>query len=93
MSPQASIVAQFIPIIFILLFFYLIIIRPQQKKQQEHQKMIESIGKNDQIITIGGIHGTVVNVKEKTFIIRVDENSRLEIDKSAVATLIKKRSS
>ncbi|MDD5195257.1 MAG: preprotein translocase subunit YajC [Candidatus Omnitrophica bacterium] len=74
-----------------LLIFYFLIIRPQQKQQKKHQEMLKTINKNDVIVTTAGIHGTVVNVKDKTFILRVDENAKIEIDKSAVAYIEKQR--
>ena len=80
----------FMPIILIFAIFYFLLIRPQQKKQKEHQKMISELKKNDEIVTTGGIHGTIVNVKENTFTVRVDDNVRLEISKSAVSGLKKK---
>ncbi len=85
-SPLVS----FMPIILIFAIFYFLLIRPQQKKQKDHQKMLGELKKNDEIITTGGVHGTIVNVKENTFTIRVNENVRLEISKSAVAGLKKK---
>ena len=75
----------------ILVIFYFMIMRPEQKKQKERQKMIVGIDKNDEIVTVGGIHGTVVNVKESTFIIRIDDNTRIEIDKTSVSHVTKKR--
>ncbi len=47
--------------------------------------MLEGINKNDEIVTLSGIHGTVVNVKEKTLILRIDENVKIEIEKSSIA--------
>jgi preprotein translocase subunit YajC len=61
------------------------LIRPQKKQQQEHQKMLKGLEKNDEIVTTGGIHATVVNVKEKTIIVRIDENVKMEIEKNSVA--------
>jgi preprotein translocase subunit YajC len=52
--------------------------------------MISALKKNDEIITTGGIHATIVNVKEKTYVIRVDDNTRIEISKTAVAGLKRK---
>lgn len=72
----------YIPIIFI---FYFLMIRPQKLKEKERQKMLNSLNKNDEIVTTGGIHGTIVNVKEKTVILRVDDNAKLEIEKNCVA--------
>jgi preprotein translocase subunit YajC len=76
---------QLIPFVFIFFVFYFLIIRPQQKKQKEHQELIQNLKKNDEVVTVGGLHGTIVNVKEKTFVIRVDENVKIEIDKSSVS--------
>ena len=88
-NPQMSMLANLIPLALILGIFYFILIKPQQKQQQEFKKMIERLQKNDQIVTMGGIHGTIVNVKEKTFVVRIDDNTRVEIDKSAVARIEK----
>ncbi len=74
-----------VPMIFMFVVFYFLIIRPQQKKQKQHREMIKNLKKNDEVVTSGGVHGTIVNVKEKTFVLRVDENAKIEIDKSAVA--------
>ena len=84
-SPLVSLM----PIILIFDIFYFLLIRPQQKKQKEHQKMLSELKKNDEIITAGGVHGTIVNVKENTFMVRVDDNVKLEISKSAVTGLKK----
>jgi len=64
---QASSLLQIVPpMAFMFIFFYFFIIRPQKAKEKEHQKMLDSLSKNDEIITSGGIHGTIVNVKDKT---------------------------
>jgi len=89
MNSQAAMASNLVPLALIFLIFYFILIRPQQKQQKEFKKMLENLKKNDQIVTIGGVHGTIVNIKEKTFVIRVDDNARLEIDKSAVARVEK----
>ncbi len=89
MNSQGAGLAQLFPLVLILLIFYFILIRPQQKQQKEYAKMLEGLKKNDQIVTLGGVHATIINIKEKTFIIRVDDNVRLEIDKSAVGRLVK----
>ncbi|MFA6129576.1 MAG: preprotein translocase subunit YajC [Candidatus Omnitrophota bacterium] len=81
----ASPLIQLFPLVLIFIIFYFLLIRPQKQKEKEHQKMITGINKNDEIVTLGGIHGTVVNVKEKTLILRIDENVKMEIDKNSVA--------
>lgn len=87
-SPQAGLM-NFFPILIIFAIFYFLIIRPQGKKESEHKKLISNLKKNDEIVTIGGIHGTIVNVKEKTYVVRVDDNVKVEIDKLAVARVSK----
>ena len=89
-NPGMSIM-NLVPLIFIFVVFYFFLIRPQQKKQKEHQRMIGELKKNDEVVTSGGVHGTIVNVKEKTFVVRVDENAKIEIDKSAIAYVKKVR--
>lgn len=89
MPEQPTIIAQLFPLIFLIILFYLLILRPQRKKQIEHQNMIKSLKKNDEVVTIGGIHGVIVNVKEKTFVLRVDDNTKIEVDKNSIAYLKK----
>ena len=66
------------------LIFYFFIIAPQRKKQKELKAMIENLKKNDEVVTAAGIHGTVVIVKDKTVVLRVDDNCRIEFDKEAI---------
>ncbi len=75
-------------IVFLLLIFgvfWLFMIRPQVKKQKAQQKFKESIGKGDKIVTIGGVHGKILEVQDTTFIIEVEGGNRLKIEKSAVS--------
>ena len=89
-TAQPGPLVQFLPIIFLFVVFYFLLIRPQQKKQKDHAAMLKSIEKNDEVITSGGIHGTVVNVAEKTFSVRIADNVRVEIEKSSIAEVLKK---
>ena len=82
-------IMQLAPIALIFIVFYFLLIRPQKLKEKEHQKMLGNIDKNDEVVTLGGVHGTVVGVKEKTFILRIDENVKMEIEKSSVAYIKK----
>ncbi|MFT5387504.1 MAG: preprotein translocase subunit YajC [Lysobacterales bacterium] len=74
----------FVPFILIFAIFYFLVIRPQQKKQKEQTAMTKNLQKNDKVITTAGIHGTVVIVKEKTVVVRVDDNVRIEFDRDAI---------
>ncbi|MBO7612541.1 MAG: preprotein translocase subunit YajC [Treponema sp.] len=77
-----------IPLILIFAIMYFLMIRPQQKKQKETQKMIDAIKKGDKVVTIGGIHGIVSSVKENTLVIKVDDNTRIEFNRTAIATVV-----
>ena len=91
-AAQSSPVApQFIFIGLIFLIFYFLIIKPQKQKQQEHQKMVQSLKKNDEIITIGGIHGTVLSAKDKSVVLRISDNVKIEVQKNAIAGLKKNK--
>jgi preprotein translocase subunit YajC len=71
----------------VFVIFYFLIIRPQNKKQKEAQKMIQAIKKGDHVVTAGGVHAVVYTVKEKTVILKVDDNTKMEFSKSAVASV------
>ncbi len=88
MAPPAeggSGIGAFLPLILIVVVFYMFFIRPQMKKQKELRKYRENLKKGDKIITIGGIHGRIVEEQERTFTIEVEGGNRLRIEKSAVA--------
>lgn len=74
-----------IPLVLIIVVFYFFMIRPQMKKTKELKKFRENLKKGDKIITIGGIHGKIVETNDTTFIIEVEGQNRLKIEKSAVA--------
>ncbi len=78
------------PLVLVFVVFYFLIIRPQKTREKEHQKMLSNLEKNDEVVTSGGIHGVIVNVKDSTFILRVDDNVKIEVDKNCVAHLKKK---
>jgi len=88
-SSAANPLIQLLPLALIFIIFYFLLIRPQKQKEKEHQKMLTGIDKNDEVVTLGGIHGTIVNVKEKTLILRIDENVKMEIEKNSVAYIKK----
>jgi preprotein translocase subunit YajC len=75
----------FLPLILIVLVFYLFFIRPQMKKSKDQKKFRESLEKGQKIITIGGIHGRIVEIQDTTVTVEVEGQVRLRIEKSAVA--------
>ena len=78
----------FLPFVAIIAIFYFLIIRPQSKKQKETQKMLAALKKGDRIVTIGGIHGTIQKVMEHSVIVKVDENTKLEFNRSAISAIV-----
>ena len=83
----ASGLATFAPLILIFGVMYFLLIRPQKKKQKETQRMLDELKKGDRVVTIGGIHGVIQNVREKSVIVKVDENCKLEFVRSAIASV------
>ncbi len=75
----------FLPLIAIVLVFYLFFIRPQMKKSKDQKKYREALKKGDKVVTIGGIHGKIVEMQETTLTIEVEGQNKLRIEKSAVA--------
>ncbi len=68
----------------IIAVMYFFMIRPQQKKQKELQNFRNSLAKGDKIVTIGGIYGTVAEVKDQYLLVEVDNNVKIRVDKSSV---------
>jgi preprotein translocase subunit YajC len=83
-----SMISTFIPFILIIGIFYFLIIRPQNKKQKETQRMLSAIKKGDKIVTIGGVHGVIQNVKDSSVVVKVDENTKIEFSRSAIASVV-----
>ena len=86
-SSSSSLVGSLLPFLLIIVIFYLFLIRPQNKKQKETQKMLDALKKGDKVITIGGIHGTVSSVKENTVIVKVDDDCKLEFNRTAISSV------
>ena len=84
-APGANPLVSFLPFILIIVIFYFLIIRPQNKKQKETQKMLDSLKKGDKIVTVGGIHGTIQSVKDKSVIVKIDDNVKVEFSRSAIS--------
>ena len=84
-SSTSQLVSTFVPFVLIIAIFYFFLIRPQNKKQKETEKMINALKKGDKIVTIGGIHGVVSSTKEKTVIVKVDDNCKIEFSRCAIA--------
>lgn len=73
----------------IILIFYFLILRPQQKRQKDRQKLLEGVQKGDKVVTIGGVHGTVVGLEEKTLLVQVAENVKLKLERTAISSVVR----
>lgn len=78
-----------LPFAVMFLIFYVIVFRPQSKARKELDTMLKNLKKHDNVVTTGGIFGTVVNLKPETVTLRVDENVRIEVERSAIARVVK----
>ncbi len=85
---SGSMLMSVLPFGLIILIFYFFIIRPQNKKQKETEKMLSALKKGDKIVTVGGIHGVISSTKEKTVIVKVDDNTKIEFSRAAIATVV-----
>ena len=81
-----------VPFAIMALIIYLLILRPQKTKEAERQAMLASIKKNDKVITTGGLHGVVLNVKETELLLLVDNNKdvKVKIERDAVSSVLSK---
>jgi preprotein translocase subunit YajC len=80
---------QLLPFAFIFIIFYFLLIRPQQKRQKEHQQLLSNLKTGDKVVTSSGIHGLIANVKDTTFLVKVADNVKIEVDKNAIASVSK----
>jgi preprotein translocase subunit YajC len=84
-------ISQFIPLILIFIIFYFFLIRPQQKRVKDHKTMVEGLKRGDEVITSGGIIGTVERVMEDDRIeVLIEENTKVQIIRSTITSLLKK---
>jgi preprotein translocase subunit YajC len=83
--------AMLVPFAMMFAIFYFLVFRPQAKARKDHEQMIRGLKKHDEVVTTGGIFGTVVNVRPESITLRVDENVRIEIEPSAIGRLVKQK--
>ncbi|SMB98853.1 protein translocase subunit yajC [Thermanaeromonas toyohensis ToBE] len=72
-------------LIFFFAIFYLLVIRPQQKQQKKRQEMLSKLKVDDRVVTIGGIHGRITKIKDRTVMIRIADKVEIELDKNAIS--------
>ena len=82
---------QFVPILLVFAIFYFLLIAPMRKRQKALQSLIESLKKGDRVVTNGGLYGTISDAKEHVVVLRIAENVKVEVVKSAIASVIDKK--
>ncbi|MFC4078329.1 preprotein translocase subunit YajC [Salinithrix halophila] len=75
---------QILPLIIIFGIFYFLLLRPQQKRQKERNAMLASLKKGDKVVTIGGLHGTIMDLTDERVTLKVNETTRLFFERSAI---------
>jgi len=79
----------FAPFIAIMVLFYFIMVYPQSKERKKKEEMLGGIQRGDRVLTRGGIYGTVADIKEQVLILKISENSKVEVDRSFIETVQK----
>jgi preprotein translocase subunit YajC len=81
-------VTQLLLLVLVFGAFYFFLIRPQQKRQKERMQMLNALKKGDKVITIGGLHGTIVDLTEERATLKVSDNTRLVFERSAINAVV-----
>ncbi|MDM7926932.1 MAG: preprotein translocase subunit YajC [bacterium] len=91
-AKQANPLLSFLPLLAIIVIMYFLLLRPQAKRQKELKQMIDSLQKGDRVLTVGGVIGTIAAFEEKEnlIILKVADNVKIEVTRSAVAQVLKK---
>jgi len=88
-APAGGGLLSMLPFLFIIVIMYYLMIRPQMRRQKEAAKLVSALKTGDQVVTASGIHGLITNVKDTTVIVKVADNVKIEMEKSAVTNVVK----
>jgi preprotein translocase subunit YajC len=83
----APAILQFVPIILVFAIFYFLLIAPMRKRQKALQNLIQNLKKGDRVVTNGGLYGSVAGVEEAAVILKISDNVKVRVAKSAIAGL------
>ena len=89
-APQGGPFGFLLPMLVIFGAFYFLLIRPQQKKQKAHAELVKALASGDEVLTIGGILGTVTSVSEHYASVRISKDVEIKIQKSSVSAVVPK---
>ena len=91
MNPTAASpnpIMSFVPMIVVIAILYFLIIRPQQQQAKSHRKMVDNLKAGDRVVTQGGIHGVVVNLKGNVVQVKIAENVKVDLSRSAITQVL-----
>ncbi|MCK5569404.1 MAG: preprotein translocase subunit YajC [Spirochaetes bacterium] len=80
-------------VIAIFAVMYFLMIRPQQRQKKQHQELLSKVSKGDKVVTSGGMYGTIAGVKDSTVIVKIADNVKVELNRSAISQIVSSRSS
>lgn len=78
----------FMPLILMFVIFYVLLIRPQQKKQKEHKQMLDNLSRGDRVVTNGGLHGRIVEVKDNVLVLDLGNNIQVQVGRGFITALV-----
>ena len=86
---QGSLISLLFPLLLLPIFYFLMI-RPQQKRVKEHKAMVEALKKGDEVVTNGGLGGTITKVSDGFFQVKIADNTEVTVQQNAIANLLPK---
>ncbi len=87
-QPAPNPIMSFVPMIVVIGILYLLIIRPQQKQTKEHRHLVDNLKSGDRVVTQGGIHGTVMSLKGGIVQVKIADNVRVDVNRTAIAQVL-----
>ncbi|OGX68666.1 MAG: preprotein translocase subunit YajC [Paenibacillus sp. RIFOXYA1_FULL_44_5] len=84
---SSGILGLVVPLVLMFAVFYFLLIRPQQKRQKTRNSMLGSMKKGDKVVTIGGLHGTIMEMMEDVVVLRVNDSTKMTFDRSAINSI------
>ena len=89
-APGPNGLVTMLPLVLLVGGMYFLMIAPQRKKQKAHEKMLSELQSGDEVITTGGIYATITNVKDDRFVLRIADNTKIELGKGFIQSVTKR---
>jgi preprotein translocase subunit YajC len=87
-GPAANPIMSFFPLIVVCAILYMLVIRPQQKSAKDHRRMVDSLKNGDRVLTQGGIYGTVTSLKGNIVQVKIADNVRIDVSRTAISQVL-----